>query len=154
MNAKRNSVEELVYETCMLLDDKNFSGFLDVCEKNFEYKVTAYSPEIRSDMAWLDHDRAEMEDLFKNLPRHNTDPSPLTRNAVVYKVDIDDAAKRARVISSLQVFKTAANGGVTQLFAVGKYHDTVSLEGDRPRLLARHVKLDTRDLGWGTHIPF
>jgi hypothetical protein len=30
----------------------------------------------------------------------------------------------------------------------------VSLEGGRPRLLARHVKLDTRDLGWGHHIPF
>ena len=31
---------------------------------------------------------------------------------------------------------------------------TVALDGDSPRLLARHVKLDTRDLGWGHHIPF
>lgn len=154
MNTHRSGVEELVYESCMLLDAKNFAGFLDICEKDFEYKLTAYSPEIRNDMIWLDHDRAEMEDLFKTLPRHNTDPSPLTRNAVVYKVAIDAAAQRASVISALQVFKTAASGGVSQLLAIGKYHDTVSLEGERPRLLARHVKLDTRDLGWGHHIPF
>ena len=43
---------------------------------------------------------------------------------------------------------------VTELFAIGKYFDTVALDGDSPRLLARHVKLDTRDLGWGHHIPF
>lgn len=154
MSANRSSVEELVYQSCMLLDDKDFNGFLGICEQHFEYKLTAYSPEIRSDMIWLDHDRAEMEDLFKTLPRHNTDPSPLTRNAVVYKVAIDAAAKRASVISALQVYKTAASGGVSQLLAIGKYHDTVSLEGEQPRLLARHVKLDTRDLGWGHHIPF
>jgi methanesulfonate monooxygenase small subunit len=43
---------------------------------------------------------------------------------------------------------------VTELFAIGKYYDTVDLNGDTPRLLARHVKLDTRDLGWGHHVPF
>jgi methanesulfonate monooxygenase small subunit len=154
MNADRNDVEELVYESCMLLDQKNFTGFMDICTKDFEYKLSAWSPEIRNEMTWLDHDRAEMEDLFKTLPRHNTDASPLTRNAVVYKVKLDPAARRADVISSLQVFRTAANGGLTQLYAIGKYHDTVSLEGERPRLLARHVRLDTRDLGWGHHIPF
>jgi methanesulfonate monooxygenase subunit beta len=73
---------------------------------------------------------------------------------VVYKVSVDAAAKRATVVSALQVFRTAASGGASQLFAIGKYHDTVSLEGERPKLLARHVKLDTRDLGWGHHIPF
>ncbi len=154
MNANRTQVEDLVYDTCMLLDARDFKSFLDHCDQQFEYKLSAYSPEIKREMTWLDHDRAEMEDLFNTLPKHNTDPSPLTRNAVVYKVDVDETGKRASVVSALQVFKTAVNGGVTQLFAIGKYFDTVALDGNAPRLLARHVKLDTRDLGWGHHIPF
>jgi len=154
MNANRTQVEELVYDTCMLLDARDFKGFLGHCDQQFEYRLSAYSPEIKREMTWLDHDRAEMEDLFQTLPKHNTDPSPLTRNAVVYKVTVEETGKRASVVSALQVFKTAVNGGVTQLFAIGKYFDTVALDGDAPRLLARHVKLDTRDLGWGHHIPF
>jgi methanesulfonate monooxygenase subunit beta len=154
MTTNRAEVEELVYDSCMLLDSKDFEGFMGLCDPRFEYRLTAFSPEIRREMTWLDHDRAEMQDLFRTLPKHNTDPSPLTRNAVVYKVSVDAAAQRATVVSALQVFRTAASGGATQLFAIGKYHDTVSLEGERPKLLARHVRLDTRDLGWGHHIPF
>jgi len=154
MNTERTQVEELVYDTCMLLDAKDFKGYLDHCDAQYEYKLSAYSPEIKREMTWLDHNRAEMEELFHTLPKHNTDPSPLTRSAVVYKVSIDKAAKRANVVSGLHVFKTAIDGGVTQLFAIGKYFDTVALDGETPRLLARHVKLDTRDLGWGHHIPF
>ena len=154
MNTNRIQVEELVYDTCMLLDAKNFTGYLEHCDPQFEYKLSAYSPEIKREMTWLDHSRAEMEELFGTLPKHNTDPSPLTRSAVVYKVSVDENARRASVISGLQVFRTEINGGVTQLFAIGKYFDTVALDGDAPRLLARHVKLDTRDLGWGHHIPF
>lgn len=154
MNVNRTQVEELVYDTCMLLDAKDFKGFLGKCDQKFEYRLSAWSPEIRKEMTWLNHGRAEMEDLFDTLPKHNTDPSPLTRSAVVYKVSVDEGAKRASVVSALQVFKTAINGGVTQLYAIGKYFDTVALDGNAPRLLARHVKLDTRDLGWGHHIPF
>ena len=154
MNANRTQVEELVYDTCMLLDAKDFKGFLDRCDPHFEYRLSAYSPEIKREMTWLDHDRAEMENLFTTLPKHNTDPSPLTRNAVVYKVEVDEGGQRANVVSSLQVFRTELNGGVTQLFAIGKYFDTVALDGGAPRLLARRVKLNTRDLGWGHHIPF
>lgn len=154
MNSDRVAVEELIYETCTTLDGNDYSAYLGLCGKDFEYLLTAYSPEIQKDMIWLDHDRPEMEGLFKTLPKHNSDHSPLTRNAVVYKVEIDSAKKQANVVTALQVFKTQINGGVTQVFAVGKYYDTVSLEGDKPTLKKRHVKLDTRDLHWGSHIPF
>ena len=123
MSNNRSDVEELVYDTCMLLDAKDFKGFLERCDERFEYKLSAYSPEIKREMTWLDHGRAEISELFNTLPRHNTDPSPLTRNAVVYKVKVDDDAKRASVVSALQVFRTAINGGVTELFAIGKYYD-------------------------------
>lgn len=154
MNANRTELEELVYESCMLLDKNDYQGFIAMCHPDFHYKIAAYSPEIRREMAWLDHDRAEMEDLFKMLPRHNYDHSPLTRNAMVYKVEVSEDHQQANLVSALQVFRTALDGGATHLFAVGKYFDTVSLAGEKPTLLSRKVALDTRDLGWGSHIPF
>lgn len=65
-----------------------------------------------------------------------------------------DAKNQANVVSALQIYKTALNGGATQVFAVGKYYDTVSVKGKKPILLKRHVCCDPRDLGWGYHIPF
>ncbi len=150
----RYTIEELVYRSCLALDDKDFKGYLNLCDGGFRYMITTHSPEIRKDMVWLDHDRKGMETLFSNLPRHNSDHSPLTRHATVYTVEVDEAAKQAKVVSSIQVFRTSLDGGATELFAVGKYLDTVNLEGATPKLLNRTVKLDTRMLGIGYHIPF
>lgn len=150
----RTAVEELVYQSCLLLDDKNYKGYLDLCSEQFRYTITAHSPEIRKDMIWLDHDKAGMQTLLTQLPRHNSDRSPLTRHANVYTVGFDQPQREARVVSVLQVFKTDLDGGATALFAVGKYLDTVVFDGDKPRLAKRVVKLDTRMLGIGYHIPF
>jgi methanesulfonate monooxygenase small subunit len=152
MTATRTEVEELVYDTCMKLDARDWRGFLDLCTPDFTYRVTAYAPEIRREMTWVDRDRTELEEFIGMLPKHNTDANPLTRHAQVWKVKLD--SKRAEIVSSLQVYRTALDGGASELFAVGKYYDTLALDGDAPRLLARHVKLDTRDLGAGTHLPF
>ena len=141
----------------MALDDKQFNAYLELCDPAYHYKITAYSPEIRKDMTWLEHDKAGMQALFTNLPKHNSDQSPLTRHVTVYTVKEDTAARQAQVISALQVFKTALDGGATELFAVGKLHDQISLSGmpgAGPRLLAREVRLQTRMLGFGYHIPF
>ena len=150
----RTAVEELVYQSCLLLDDKNYKGYLDLCSEQFRYTITAHSPEIRKDMIWLDHDKAGMQTLLTQLPRHNSDRSPLTRHASVYTVTFDKSGKEAQVVSALQVFKTDLDGGATALFAVGKYLDTVVFDGDSPKLAKRVVKLDTRMLGIGYHIPF
>ncbi len=149
---QRKTIEELVYRTCLALDARDYKAFLGMCDDEFRYTITAYSPEIRRDMVWLDHDRKGMETLFTNLPRHNSDHSPITRHATVYTVEMDGA--QASVVSALQVFRTALDGGATELFAVGRFHDTVKLNGAAPKLAHRTVKLDTRLLGYGYHIPF
>ena len=149
----RAAIEQLVYRTCLMLDERNFNGYLGLCDPEFRYSITAHSPEIRKDMIWLEHDKAEMQTLFNNLPRHNSDHSPLTRHATVYTVDVDEAKGEASVVSALQVFKTALDGGATELFGVGKMYDSVRLNGAGAKLLRRTVKLDTRMLGIGYHIP-
>ena len=150
----RHAITELVCNSCMALDDKQFSAYLELCDPAYHYKITAYSPEIRKDMTWLEHDRAGMQTLFTNLPKHNSDQSPLTRHVTVYTVKEDAAAQQAQVVSALQVFRTSLDGGATELFAVGKLHDLISLSGEAPKLLAREVRLQTRMLGFGYHIPF
>jgi methanesulfonate monooxygenase small subunit len=149
---QRKQIEELIYRSCLALDDRDFKGFLALCDKDFHYKVTAYSPEIRKDMVWLDHDLAGMETLFANLPRHNSDHSPLTRHATVYTVRMN--GKTAEVVTALQVFRTALDGGATELYAVARLLDTVRLDGDSVKIAQRVVKIETRQLGFGSHIPF
>jgi methanesulfonate monooxygenase small subunit len=150
---QRQAIEELVYRSCLALDAKDYKAFLALCDEDFRYTIATYSPEIRREMVWLDHDRKGMETLFTNLPRHNSDHSPITRHATVYTVDLD-SSRNASVVSALQVFRTQLDGGATELFAVGRFHDTVKLDGASPRLARRLVRLETRLLGYGYHIPF
>jgi methanesulfonate monooxygenase small subunit len=151
---QRQAVEELVYRSCLALDARNWNAFLDLCDPGFRYTISTHSPEIRRDMVWLDHGKDGMTTLFTNLPKHNSDHSPLTRHATVYTVDVNDTTGEASVVSALQVFKTALDGGATELFAVGRFHDTVKLADGGAKLLKREVRLDTRLLGFGYHIPF
>jgi len=150
----KRAATELVYHSCLLLDENKFNEFLDLCSDDFHYTITAYSPEARTEMTWMDENKVSMKRMFDVLPRHNSDHSPLSRHATVYRVDYDESKKQASVVSALQVFKTSLDGGVTQLFAVAKLYDTISLNGDGVRLLSRNVRLDTRMLGIGSHIPF
>lgn len=149
---QRQAVEELVYRSCLALDQRDWKGFLELCDDEFRYTITTYSPEIRKDMIWLDHDKKGIDTLLTNLPRHNSDHSPITRHATVYTVEVGKDA--ASVVSALQVFRTQLDGGASELFAVGRFHDTVKLNGSSPKLAKRVVKLDTRLLGYGYHIPF
>ncbi len=151
---QRHALTELVCRSCMTLDDRAFGAYLELCDPAYRYRITAYSPEIRKEMTWLEHDKAGMQTLFTNLPRHNSDQSPLTRHVTVYTVDQDDATGRARVVSALQVFKTTLDGGATELYAVGKIEDDIALTEAGPKLLDRNVRLQTRMLGIGYHIPF
>ena len=150
--ATRIAIEELIYRSCLALDEKNFKAYLDLCDEGFHYTITAYSPEIRKDMIWLDHDKPGMQLLFTNLPKHITDLSPLTPDATVYTVDY--AGAEANVVSALQVFRTTLDGGATELFAIGRYLDSVKIDGPAPKLAKRVVKLETRQFGFGNHIPF
>ena len=151
--AARVMATELVYRSCLTLDALDFPAYLALCDTRYHYLITAYSPEIRKEMTWLEHNMAGMQLLFKNLPKHNSDHARLSRHACVYTIDFTDELN-ANVVSGLQVYRTTLDGGATELFAVGKMYDKVTLGGDVPLLVERHIKLDTRMLGIGFHIPF
>jgi methanesulfonate monooxygenase small subunit len=153
MSAVRDAVVETIGAASLRLDDDDFDGFLALCAPDFRYTIQAFSPEIRREMTWLDVDRAELETLFRTLPRHNSDHAPLTRHVTVATVSPDEAGGSVSAISALQVFRTALDGGGTALFAVGKIHDQLAWDGARAVLQRRQIRLATRLLGIGSHKP-
>lgn len=153
MSGAERAVQDLIYTGCLLLDRNDFKGWLDLCTPDFRYTVSVYSPEIRREMTWLDHDHEGMANLIRMLPRHNSDQTPLTRHASVYTIDHDAAAREARVVTSVAIFSTALDGGASELYAVARYHDIVDLGREAARLRRRVVRLETRSLGIGKHWP-
>lgn len=147
------NVRDLIYRACLLLDQNKFLEWLELCTADFRYTISAWSPEIRRDMTWLDHDFDGIQNLMKMLPKHNSDQTPLTRHATVYTIDYDAARHEADAVTSVAIFATALDGGATELWALGRYHDTVSLAADTARFRRRVVRLETRSLGIGKHWP-
>ncbi len=155
---REKAARELVARTCLTMDAYDFDGYLALCHPEFRYTITTYSPELRKDITWLDHDLAGMKTLLDVLPLHASDHFlrlTMSRHLSVYTVEYNEDGTRASVVSGLQVFNTARDGGITELLAVAKYRDVVALEDGRASLLGREVRLDTRMLGeTGSLIPF
>jgi len=162
MNAKKvavtAAVTDVVYRSCLYLDDGNYEEFLKLCDDSMLYCIKAYSVEIRKDMEYLSHNKKELGSLTEMLPKLNSDHSPLRRHASVYTVDISEDGKTATAVTSLSVYLNMHDGinshidsGETRLFLVGKYLDKFKISGEDAILVEREVRLDTRRLDKGTH---
>lgn len=148
-----HAIERLVRRSCLLLDGERFDDYLALCTSDFRYEIKTYSSEIRREMTWLSTTREQLTDLFAGLSEHVRTSDALHRQAVVD--DLETAADEARVIASVTVHQTDAEGQ-TRLFAVGRYHDRVRIDDDRPLLCERIVRLHTRvfeNESGGCHMP-
>jgi methanesulfonate monooxygenase small subunit len=154
----RADIEDIVYGGCLLQDQSAFHAWLELTAPELQYRITAYSPEIRRDMTWLEHDRAGLVALFELLPKHHVNHAQWQRHATVYQVTADSPTE-VRAVTSLVVHHTVldvgdvhVDAGTTNVFAVGRYHDSFRLEQGRWLLVDRTVRLETRQLGIGTHL--
>ena len=152
------AVTDIVYRSCLYLDNGNWGDFLNLCDESMMYSIKAYSVEIRRDMEYLSHNKKELGSLTDMLPKLNSDHSPLRRHASVYTVDIGEDGETATAVTSLAVYQNMHDGinshidsGETRLFLVGKYLDKFKISGDTALLIEREVRLDTRRLDKGTH---
>jgi methanesulfonate monooxygenase subunit beta len=154
----RATIEEVVYRASFLLDDRQFGTWLDTTAPDFVYRIVAYSPELKKDMTWLEHDRSGMAALIELLPKHHTNGANWLRQVVVGNVR-SQADDTLEVTSSLSIFHTLLDvgdahieGGSSRLFAVGRYQDTYRQAGGSWLLSERTVRLQTRQLGVGSHL--
>jgi methanesulfonate monooxygenase small subunit len=151
MKFDREAVRELIFRSCLLLDEERFGEYLDLYADEMRYRVTAFSPELRKDMVWLDLGRTDLKNLFDMLPEHVKPDGTFTRHINVCA--IEQAGEQAlAVTSSLVVFYTDQQGN-TRVLAVGRYNDNVDASSDTPRIRSREVRLETRALGAGSQIP-
>jgi methanesulfonate monooxygenase subunit beta len=153
-------VRETIYRSTILLDQQHWDEWLAHCDDAFHYAIRAWSPEINRDITYLSLDRNGLATMVKLLPKHNTDHSPLTRHTSVYTVDLDEAAKSAKAVSSVVVYQTLLDGinshvdaGESRLFLVGKYLDTLKIEDNKAKFLSREVRIENRRLDKGSHWP-
>jgi methanesulfonate monooxygenase small subunit len=157
-----DAARDVVYQSTLLLDAGRAEEWLaSLCAATFHYTITTYSPEIRAEQEWFAADREELVELLRLLPRHNSDHGPLSRHVSVYAVDLegDGEQEAARAVSSVVIYQTLLDGrnshldsGTTRLLCTGKYYDRIGLDGGRPVLRARNLRLDTRQLGTGSHV--
>jgi methanesulfonate monooxygenase subunit beta len=155
------AAQNVIYDANLLLNESEYGDWLTLCDADFTYRITAYSPEIRKLMAWLDHDRAGILNLVELLPRHQSDHSRITRHTTVYRIDTEEPSAAAdakadtivHAVSSVAIYRTLLDGGTTTLFAIGNYHDRIRIYASAARFAARELRLETRQLGIGTHFP-
>jgi methanesulfonate monooxygenase small subunit len=147
------TIEEFIYTANLSLDSKDFKGWLDMCSPQFTYTIRAFSREIRKEVIWLDHDYDGMSVLIRQLPRHNTDQSEFTRHTTVYTIVPSESGDSVVVTSAVAIYRTTLDGGDTNLFAIGRYTDTLDGTPDGWRFRSRDLRLETRSLGIGTHYP-
>ena len=146
------AVRPLIGRLGLALDDGNFDAFLALCDDPFHYRIRVWSPELKKQMTWLEHDRGGLTELIKNLPEHLQRPGRLHRQITVATVDPSNTEGYLVVTSPFTVHHTDLEGQ-TQALAVGCYIDIVNMSEEKIVLTARDVTLDTRDLGIGLHVP-
>ena len=123
-------IEKLIYRTALALDDNDWESWFELCDEDFFYSITSFSPEINKKMTYFSGNKKELVGLMDMLPKHNTDHSPLHRHTSVYTVDVAEGGQTATAISSVTIYQNMLDGinshldsGESRLFVIGKYVD-------------------------------
>ena len=146
-------VRDFLHRIADALDREAWDEFLAMCAPEFEYRVTAHSYELGTDMIWLIHDMEGLRHLFAVLPEQlGRRGTRMLRHVSVGGLEPAEAAGRLVATSTVIAIRTSPEGA-SGLFAAGRYVDVVDIAGAAPLLVARETRLDTRELGIGSHVP-
>lgn len=134
------------------LDEEEFSSFLAFFSDDARYRITAFSSELRKEVAYLDLDRHGLETLGNGIGDHVRFPNKLIRH-VSRPMIRESEANRVSCTSKVAIYHVDPKG-VGGLYAVANYQDRFELTaGAGPLLLSRNVALETRTLPFGSHVP-
>ena len=145
-------IRSLIMRSCLLLDDERFDDYLALWSPRGRYRITSWSPDLRKELVLLDLPLADLRQLLENVPNHERMAGTFSRHATGPLVEWPDGEDAARATSSLLVVHTDLEG-VSSVYAVGKYLDDIEIAGGDARIVSREVRLETRQLGTGSHVP-
>ena len=138
--------------SCLLLDAERFDDYLALWSPEGRYRITSWSPDLRKELVLLDLALPEFRQLLENVPNHERMPGTFSRHVTGPLVERPDGEDTARATSSLLVVRTDLEG-ISSLYAAGKYLDNIDIAHDAARIASREVRLETRQLGTGSHVP-
>ena len=151
MSVSRDDAANLVSRACTYLDEEKWSAFLDLCDPSFCYRVTVRSPEIKREMVWFKEDYTGLEAMFSLIPEHLRRIGTLFRHTAIGSIEA--AGEDTAIIrSTFQCIHTDLEGR-SRMMAAGRYIDDVGSTEQGLRLFNRETRLETRDLGVGSHVP-
>ena len=153
MAASNEDIRDILNTVADALDRETWDDFLSMCAPEFEYRITAFSYELNKEMIWLVHDLDGLRSLFDVLPEQlGRKGTRLLRQISVTDIANGTAEGLKNVTSKVIVVRTSPEG-VSEMFVAGRYIDVVDVSGEVPKLLKRETRLDTRELGPGSHVP-
>lgn len=153
MAAGNEDIRDFLNRVADALDREAWDEFLSMCAPEFEYRVTAYSYELDKEMVWLIHDMDGLRYLFDVLPEQlGRKGTRMLRQISVTDISRGEAKGHVDVTTKVIAVRTSPEG-VSELFAAGRYLDVVDVAGGTPRMIKRETRLDTRELGIGSHVP-
>lgn len=153
MGVAREEIRDFLNRVADALDREAWDEFLSLCAPGFEYRVTAHSYELDEDMIWLIHDVDGLRHLFDVLPEQlGRKGTRMLRHVSIVGIEPADTDGHVVATSKVIAVRTSPEG-VSELFAAGRYIDVVDASGAVPRLVRRETRLDTRELGIGSHVP-
>ncbi len=144
------TLNDAILDGARALDDGDHARFLAWFAPDGCYRLTAHVPELGTDNAWLDLDRAGLERLLQSAQRHVWPTGQRLHTIGSPHMQQDDSD--ILVTSSVLVHRTQ-HDGLTTLFAAGRYHDRWTRVNDQWLLRERDCRLDTRNLAPPSAIP-
>ena len=150
MNDATLRINDFLYDLSEFLDQESYPDFLGCCHEGFRYCVRAYSPELGKDMVWLDHDKASMANMTGMIAQHVRMGGTFTRQ--VGPARLRELGPGEYEAQAKFVVTHTDPAGRSLLFACGTYRDVLA-DGERLLLKQRDVRLQTRSLGAGIHVP-
>lgn len=147
----REAIRDLLQHAAWLLDSEAWKDWVDLFAEDGRYEVRAYSTEVATEMLWFDLTTGELGAWMEELPTHVRDMAQ--RLHIVSPISIVVNGQEASALSAFALFRTTPDGE-SRFYAVGRYEDTLLKREGRWRFARRTVRLQTRLLEVGTHIPF
>jgi 3-phenylpropionate/cinnamic acid dioxygenase small subunit len=144
------SVRDLVAITATRLDLEDLAGWLALFDEHAVYEITAFSPEIRRMMTWWKSERAALEKVVEEIPRHERDPA--RRLHLLGPISVTLETDRGSAQAPFAIYRTLPDG-TTSLYVVGRYEDAVVKRDGAWRYSGHRAVLETRVLDAFTHLP-
>ena len=148
---EREAIRTLISRSGRNLDNHAFEDFINLFALDGTYSLEAQSQELGMQMTWLSVPRDELSALLEESPQHVHDLAARTHQITVDEIDLTGETAEAQ--STFSVFRTDQSG-VTQVYAVGHYHDRLTRNSDGGWVLQdRRTLVTTRMFRTPTPMP-